>query len=154
MQKICRPDPTARYAVNPCLSTKINCEKQWDLKQSNSALPPARKISPEKGLPNQNLSLIMGGIVGAVAGYFIAQTNNKNPLLGTLIGGIVVAGTMKLLSPSSEKKMGADGRRSFSRQELINSLSSKYSIEELKKLDTPQLRKICCRLRWECCWDS
>lgn len=136
------------FVVDPAIGIKINCEKEWNDKNSQSS--SSAKISPA------NTAVIVGGIIGAVAGYFTAQSNNKNSLLGILIGGVAVAGVVKLFSSLSpeEKKMNASGKRNPTRQELINSLSSQYSIDKLRKLNTAQLRQICCKLKWECCWDS
>jgi hypothetical protein len=53
---------------------------------------------------NSSVPIVIGGIVGAIAGYFVAKNEKKNLLAGALIGGVIIAGMFTLLSPSSPEE--------------------------------------------------
>lgn len=82
-----------------------------DGKAESVGEPAPPSASSAKGISTVATPLIIGGIVGAIAGFFVAKANKQNLLAGALIGGGAIAGISVLLTPSpEEKKMNASGR--------------------------------------------
>ena len=44
-----------------------------------------------------NIQIVIGGAVGAIAGYYVAKNQNQNILVGAIIGAGAIAGIMSLL---------------------------------------------------------
>jgi hypothetical protein len=83
------------FIIDPAIGAKIECGKAWDDKNAQS-------LSSAKTSLSNNAPIIVGAIVGAVAGYFVAKSEKVSLIGGVLIGGGAIAGVMMLLNPSEK----------------------------------------------------
>jgi F0F1-type ATP synthase assembly protein I len=83
------------FIIDPAIGVKIECAKSWDNKNAQTS-------SSDKTSLSNNAPIIVGAIVGAVAGYFVAKSEKVSLIGGVLIGGGAIAGVMMLLNPSEK----------------------------------------------------
>lgn len=82
------------FAAEGDEATEVVEEVEEETSESPEGVNASENAQTAKLLVDYNTTIVIAGIIGGVAGHIVAKRDDKNPVMGALIGSALLVGAM------------------------------------------------------------